>query len=77
MRDASLRQIVDLMERHGVKRIPIVENGHVIGVVSRASMVQALASGIADIPVQNADETLRIDCLRIEYEAVGTRLWSM
>jgi CBS domain-containing protein len=30
------------MERHGVKRLPVVENGKVIGIVSRANLVQAL-----------------------------------
>ena len=32
------------MERHRGKRIPIVEDGRLIGVVSRANLVQALAS---------------------------------
>jgi len=57
--EASLREIADKMERHGVKRIPIVEHGQVVGVVSRANLVQAIASGISDVPAQDADETLR------------------
>jgi CBS-domain-containing membrane protein len=32
------------MERHRGKRIPIVEDGRLIGVVSRANLVQARAS---------------------------------
>ena len=32
------------MERHRGKRFPIVEDGRLIGVVSRANLVQALAS---------------------------------
>ncbi|HXY58494.1 MAG TPA: CBS domain-containing protein [Methylocystis sp.] len=41
---ASLGEIATLMERHRIKRIPIVEEGRLVGVVSRANLVQALAS---------------------------------
>jgi len=41
---APLSEIATLMERHRVKRIPIVEDGRLIGVVSRANLIQALAS---------------------------------
>ena len=37
-----LREIVGLLERHGIKRVPVVDNGKVIGIVSRANLVQAL-----------------------------------
>lgn len=42
--DASLREIANLLEMHGIKRVPIVEDGCVVGIVSRANLVQALAS---------------------------------
>jgi CBS domain-containing protein len=42
--DTSLRQIATLMEKHGIKRVPIVGNGQLVGIVSRANLVQALAS---------------------------------
>lgn len=57
--EATLREIADKMERHGVKRIPIVEGGCVVGVVSRANLVQAVASGMSDVAAQDADENLR------------------
>ena len=41
---APLSEIATLMERHRVKRVPIVEDGRLIGVVSRANLIQALAS---------------------------------
>jgi CBS domain-containing protein len=41
---APLSEIAALMERHRVKRIPIVEDGRLVGVVSRANLVQGLAS---------------------------------
>jgi CBS domain-containing protein len=42
--DAPLSEIARLIERHKVKRVPIVHNGQLVGIVSRANLVQALAS---------------------------------
>lgn len=57
--DTPLHEIADLMERHGVKRIPIVEKDEVTGVVSRANLVQALASAKKDMSAEDTDEALR------------------
>jgi CBS domain-containing protein len=40
--EASLREIAELMERHGIKRVPIVDGGALVGIVSRANLVQGL-----------------------------------
>ena len=40
--EASVDEVVELMERHGVKRIPVVDDGKVIGIVSRANLLLAL-----------------------------------
>jgi CBS domain-containing protein len=42
--DTPLRDVANLLERNGIKRVPIVENGKVVGIVSRANLLQALAS---------------------------------
>ncbi|WP_371417956.1 CBS domain-containing protein [Acidisoma sp. L85] len=39
----TLPQLADLMMRHGVKRLPVLRNDIVVGVVSRADLVSALA----------------------------------
>ncbi|MGE3873952.1 MAG: CBS domain-containing protein [Parvibaculaceae bacterium] len=41
---SSLSEIASLLERHRIKRVPIVKDGKVIGIVSRNNLVQALAS---------------------------------
>jgi CBS-domain-containing membrane protein len=41
--DVSLNEIAALLERHSIKRVPIVDNGKLVGVVSRANLIQALA----------------------------------
>ncbi|HLY55320.1 MAG TPA: CBS domain-containing protein [Stellaceae bacterium] len=41
---APLTAIVDLMEKHGIKRVPIVDDGRLVGIVSRTDFVRTLAS---------------------------------
>jgi CBS domain-containing protein len=41
---ASLAEIAALFERHRIKRVPIVRDGRVVGVVSQSNLIQALAS---------------------------------
>jgi CBS domain-containing protein len=42
--DTLLRDIADLLEKHRIKRVPIVDEGKLVGIVSRANLLQALAS---------------------------------
>ena len=42
--DTPLSTIANLLEKNAIKRVPIVEEGKVIGIVSRANLLQALAS---------------------------------
>ena len=42
--DTPLEEIVHLMETHRIKRLPVVSEGKVVGIVSRANLLQALAS---------------------------------
>ena len=42
--DTPLSTIANLLERNAIKRVPIVEDGKVVGIVSRANLLQALAS---------------------------------
>jgi CBS domain-containing protein len=41
--ETPLREIAVLLERKRIKRVPIVQNGKVVGIVSRANLLQALA----------------------------------
>jgi len=39
----SAREIADLMMRHRIKRVPVVRDGKVVGIVARADLVRAIA----------------------------------
>ncbi|MBM3647612.1 MAG: CBS domain-containing protein [Alphaproteobacteria bacterium] len=58
--DTELREIVDLMEKKHIKRVPVVENERVVGIVTRRSLLQGFAS-LATTPRPTAadDGTLR------------------
>jgi CBS domain-containing protein len=40
----SVREIADLMMRHHIKRVPVLRDGKVVGIVARADLVRAIAS---------------------------------
>ena len=44
-----LRDVAALLEKNRIKRVPIVERGKMVGIVSRANLVQALATLRKDI----------------------------
>ena len=46
--DDSLETVVETMERHHVKRLPVTRGGRMVGIVSRANLMHALASVTRD-----------------------------
>lgn len=74
--DTTLRELVDLMERHDIKRIPIVRDGAVVGVVSRADLLRALLSREPDSPVlQPTDKALRENVVNALEHRTWTSRW--
>lgn len=58
--DAELREIVRLMDEHAVKRVPVIEDGRVVGIVTRADLMSALAATLdARKPSADADGSVR------------------
>ena len=54
--DASLSDIVTIMERSHIKRVPVVRDSKLVGIVSRSNLLQALASLARDVPDPTADD---------------------
>jgi len=42
--DTALPQIAKLLISHNIKRVPVVRDGRIVGIVSRADLVRALAA---------------------------------
>lgn len=68
--DVGLGQIVELLESRRIKRVPVVRDGKLVGIVSRANLIQALASiPAAEGGADETDEDIReavIDAIRRE-----------
>lgn len=57
--DTPLAEVVRLMERHHIKRLPVVERGKLVGLVTRTDLLRALVSRPAAPPADVKDEELR------------------
>ena len=57
--DAPLAEVVRLMERHRVKRLPVVEHGKLVGLVTRADLLRALVARQAAPAPERSDHDLR------------------
>jgi len=63
--DTSLDNIVDLMERHRINRVPVVRGLYVVGIITRRDLLLALVSqSVSDRPVCGDDQTIRDHLLR-------------
>jgi CBS domain-containing protein len=71
--DDSLETVVELMEHGRIKRLPVVRNGKVVGIVSRANLMHAVVSLARDTetPV-GGDSAIRDRILA----ALGKRQWA-
>jgi CBS domain-containing protein len=54
--DTELAEIVELMEKNNVKRLPVVRGDEIVGIVSRSNLLQAVASLARDVPDPTADD---------------------
>ena len=54
--DTPLDEIVTSMETNGVKRLPVMNGTNLVGIVSRANLLQAVAGLARDIPDPTADD---------------------
>ncbi len=57
--ETPLHEIAAKMERHTIKRVPIIENGQLVGIVSRANLVQLVASVGKDLDIPLTDTAIR------------------
>ena len=89
--ETPLGKIAMLMERNAIKRVPIIHDGQIVGVVSRANLVQAIASAPTEQDVPLSDVAIRekllkhlkaqpwahIDLLNVTVNNGVVTLWGM
>lgn len=65
--EASLSEIAELLERRYIKRVPVLRNGKLVGIVSRANLLHGLASTIIEHhePGAAKDHQLRAELTKL------------
>ena len=66
--DTPLKEIVRTMERHHVKRLPVVRRDQLVGIVTRSNLLQAVADLARDVPDPTADDDHIRSCIRAAIE---------
>jgi CBS domain-containing protein len=57
--DTDLSEVIHLMEKNQIKRVPVVKDGAVVGIVSRANLLQALSGLVGGAKVDQSDAKIR------------------
>jgi CBS domain-containing protein len=56
---ASLADIAKTLERNRIKRVPVIDNGKLVGIVTRGNLLQALATVNIAQAADDDDRTIR------------------
>lgn len=72
--EATAEQIASLMEKHGIRRVPVVREGQLTGVVSRADLLRALLR--REAPATPAAPRDDRDILRAVIAAMREQPWT-
>ena len=71
--DDALEEVVEVMERRHIKRLPVMRDGRMVGIVSRANLMHALASLSRDLPAPvGGNSAIRDACVA----ALGKQHWA-
>ncbi|GLQ77282.1 hypothetical protein GCM10007881_07980 [Mesorhizobium huakuii] len=72
--DAPVGEIVDLMEKRRIKRLPVVSEGKVIGIVSRSNLLSALSRHVGEIPLSVVSD---LEIRKRIMEEVENKAWML
>ena len=62
--DTPLSEIATLFEHKGIKRVPVVKDGKLVGIVSRSNLIQALASIVGRMDQHDeTDRQIRLELM--------------
>ncbi|MBS0251737.1 MAG: CBS domain-containing protein [Proteobacteria bacterium] len=70
--DTDLSEVIHIMEKNRIKRVPVVKDGRVVGILSRANLLQALSGLVRNTSVTDSDADIRKGVIA----ALGTLPWA-
>ena len=71
--DISVSAIAALLEEHRIKRVPVVRDGRLVGIVSRANLLHVLAATKELASISSDDQTIRSSILETLQGEAGVQ----
>jgi CBS domain-containing protein len=65
-RDTPLEEVVNILEHRRIKRVPVTKNDKLVGIISRANLVQALARLAHEVPPTRPDDGVAREQIMVE-----------
>jgi CBS domain-containing protein len=57
--DTPIHEVATLLEKNAIKRVPVVRDGQLVGLISRANLIQAVASARKGLEIPASDTAIR------------------
>jgi CBS-domain-containing membrane protein len=71
--ETPLSEVVRIMERPHIKRLPVIEDGKMVGIVTRANLLHAMASFVDEVAAPHPEDTAIREQLLAE---LATQPWA-
>jgi CBS domain-containing protein len=68
---SSLGEACRLIEERGIKRLPVVQNGELVGIIARADLVRAFSQAVASV----TGTTIRDDSIDDRLRELERQIW--
>jgi CBS domain-containing protein len=75
--DTPLHEIASTLEKRGIKRVPIVSKGQLVGLVSRANLIQAVAAARKQLEIPFSDVNIRDRIVSRLREQPWAHTWAL
>ena len=54
--ETNLAEVATLLETHRIKRVPVMRDGKIVGIVSRSNLVRALGAALGCLRIRRQHE---------------------
>ena len=73
--EASLAEVADLLDTNNLKRVPVLRDGKLAGIITRGDLVRALANPPAAAPRQAPAPSTNADLQRLLMQRIDKQPW--
>ncbi len=74
--ETPLNRVADVFEARRIRRAPVIDDGKLVGIVSRADLVRSLAANVQDAPPANLTDRQVRDLVMAEFKRLSFGLRS-